>query len=84
VRASRIGLHLAIAGIRAYQVLLAPFAGGACRFTPSCSEYAVAAVETHGAWHGSMLALRRVMRCHPFGGAGIDPVPSRDGTASER
>ena len=63
--------------IRAYQLLLAPFAGGACRFEPSCSAYAVSAVETHGAWRGLWLAVRRVGRCHPLGRAGFDPVPPR-------
>ena len=63
--------------IRAYQLLLSPFAGGACRFEPSCSAYAVAAVQEHGAWRGLQLALRRVSRCHPLGGHGFDPVPPR-------
>ena len=63
--------------IRAYQLLLAPFAGGACRFEPSCSTYAVSAVETHGAWRGLWLAARRVGRCHPLGRSGFDPVPPR-------
>ncbi len=48
-----------------------------CRFLPSCSEYAVDALETHGAARGGWLALRRVTRCHPFGGHGFDPVPPR-------
>ena len=63
--------------IRAYQLLLSPFAGGACRFEPSCSAYAVAAVQEHGAWRGLQLALLRVSRCHPLGGHGFDPVPPR-------
>jgi len=62
--------------IRAYQVVLSPFVGGACRFLPSCSAYAVEAIAIHGAWRGSMLAARRLSRCHPFGRAGFDPVPS--------
>ena len=62
--------------IRAYQVVLSPFFGGACRFLPSCSAYAVEAIETHGAWRGAMLAARRLSRCHPFGRAGVDPVPA--------
>jgi putative membrane protein insertion efficiency factor len=63
--------------VRAYQLVLAPFAGGACRFEPSCSAYALEAIESHGAWAGIWLALRRVARCHPFSGAGFDPVPTR-------
>jgi len=61
--------------VRAYQVVLSPFVGGACRFTPSCSRYAIEALTTHGARRGSLLALRRIARCHPFGGHGHDPVP---------
>jgi putative membrane protein insertion efficiency factor len=60
--------------IRAYQVVLSPWSGGACRFTPSCSAYAIEAIERHGAWRGSLMALRRVARCHPWGSAGFDPV----------
>lgn len=68
-------VRIALFVIRAYQMVLAPFAGGACRFEPSCSEYAVQAVQKHGAWRGLSLAIRRVGRCHPFGSAGFDPVP---------
>ncbi len=64
-----------IAVIRAYQVVLSPFVGGACRFTPSCSAYAAEAIATHGAWRGVRLAVRRVASCHPFGRSGFDPVP---------
>jgi putative membrane protein insertion efficiency factor len=60
--------------IRAYQIALSPWSGGACRFTPSCSAYAIEALERHGAWRGSAMALRRVARCHPWGSAGFDPV----------
>lgn len=60
--------------IRAYQVLLSPISGGACRFTPSCSAYALEALERHGAWKGGLMALRRLARCHPWGTAGFDPV----------
>lgn len=74
---------LIILVIRAYQIVLAPFVGGACRFQPSCSAYAVEAVATHGAWRGSLLAARRLSRCHPLGRAGFDPVPLRDVPAIE-
>lgn len=67
----------AIVLIRAYQLLLSPFAGGACRFEPSCSQYALTAVEAHGAWRGLRLALRRVASCHPLGRSGFDPVPPK-------
>jgi putative membrane protein insertion efficiency factor len=70
-------VRAAIVVIRSYQLLLAPFAGGACRFEPTCSAYAMTAVQEHGAWRGLWLALRRVSRCHPLGRAGFDPVPPR-------
>ena len=66
--------------IRAYQLVLGPFTGGACRFEPSCSRYAAEAVETHGVLKGLWLASRRVARCHPFAQPGIDPVPPRAGS----
>lgn len=61
--------------VRAYQAVLSPFLGGACRFSPSCSHYAVEAVERHGARRGTWLALRRLLRCQPFCAGGFDPVP---------
>ena len=67
---------LFIVAIRAYQLTLSPFLGGSCRFLPTCSAYAIEAIGTHGAWRGAVLAVRRVSRCHPFGSAGYDPVPS--------
>jgi hypothetical protein len=63
--------------VRAYQLVLSPLLGPACRFEPSCSEYAREALARHGAGRGSALALRRLARCHPFGGSGFDPVPER-------
>ncbi|HEY3884384.1 MAG TPA: membrane protein insertion efficiency factor YidD [Vicinamibacterales bacterium] len=62
--------------IRAYQLLLSPYLGGCCRFTPSCSAYAAEAIYRHGAGRGSWLAIRRLARCHPFGRWGFDPVPA--------
>ncbi|HTO09118.1 MAG TPA: membrane protein insertion efficiency factor YidD [Myxococcota bacterium] len=61
-----------IAGVRLYQVTLSPLLAPACRFYPSCSAYAVAVIERDGAWRGSLRALRRLMRCHPFGPGGLD------------
>lgn len=60
--------------VRAYQAARAGSISP-CRFYPSCSAYAVEAVERHGAWRGGLLAVRRVARCHPFGGHGVDLVP---------
>jgi len=61
--------------IRAYQLLLSPVLPGSCRFYPSCSEYAREAIARHGPLAGGFLALKRIGRCHPWGGSGIDPVP---------
>ena len=70
-------LGLAIGGmIRAHQLLVAPILPPSCRFYPSCSHYAAEAVARHGPWHGCRLAMRRLLRCHPWGGSGYDPVPS--------
>jgi putative membrane protein insertion efficiency factor len=73
-----IGVRAALVCVHAYQLALAPFAGGACRFSPSCSHYAVEALTRHGLWRGGRLALARVSRCHPFGSSGVDPVPPVD------
>ena len=70
-------VRLGLVFLRSYQLILSPFAGGACRFEPSCSAYAMAAVEAHGLLRGLFLAMRRVARCHPLGSAGFDPVPPR-------
>jgi uncharacterized protein len=66
---------LLIALVRLYQVTLGPLMGGYCRFMPTCSAYAIEALRTHGPLRGSWLSVRRILRCHPFGGAGFDPVP---------
>jgi putative membrane protein insertion efficiency factor len=66
---------LLLALIRGYQYLLRPLLGANCRFYPSCSDYAREAIEKHGALRGSWLALRRVLRCHPYHPGGYDPVP---------
>jgi putative membrane protein insertion efficiency factor len=74
-----------LAAIRFYRVAISPLRPPACRYTPSCSAYAVEAIELHGAAHGSWLALRRLLRCHPFHAGGHDPVPrsvGRGGTVS--
>ena len=63
--------------VRLYQVTLGLVMGGHCRFHPSCSNYSIEALRVHGALRGSWLTLRRILRCHPFGGHGFDPVPER-------
>ena len=64
-----------LALVRGYRYAISPMLGRNCRFVPSCSEYALEALERHGALRGSWLAARRVCRCHPCSGGGYDPVP---------
>ena len=75
----QFAVALLSAPIRAYRLLLTPFKPPTCRFTPSCSVYALEALERHGPLHGLWLAVRRVARCHPItwlgGSSGFDPVP---------
>ena len=71
--------HLLVALLRVYKAGLSPLLPAACRFHPSCSVYAMGAIAVHGPFKGSALAARRLARCHPFGGHGLDPVPPRDG-----
>lgn len=61
--------------IRFYQQCISPLTPPACRFTPTCSEYARQAIMKHGPLKGLWLAVRRILRCHPWGGSGYDPVP---------
>jgi putative membrane protein insertion efficiency factor len=61
--------------VRGYRLLLSPWLGSACRFEPTCSAYALQALERHGAAAGSYLTLRRLTRCHPWCNGGLDPVP---------
>ncbi len=63
-----------IGAVRFYQGAISPYKKQCCRFTPTCSEYAIQAIEKYGALKGTYLALRRIMRCHPFGGSGYDPL----------
>ncbi|MEL6549644.1 MAG: membrane protein insertion efficiency factor YidD [Pseudomonadota bacterium] len=63
--------------IRFYRLVLSPWLGLECRFHPTCSAYALEALETHGAFKGSWLAMKRIARCHPWGGSGIDNVPPK-------
>ena len=61
--------------VRLYQICISPFKASCCRFTPTCSVYAREAFLLHGAVKGTILSFRRICRCHPWGGAGYDPVP---------
>ena len=80
-RQQRVGMtSVALsAAVRTYKLLVSPLLPPACRFLPTCSEYASEAVERHGACRGGILALRRLARCHPWGGSGYDPVPEPGG-----
>lgn len=68
---------LALSSIRGYRLLLSPLLGPRCRFYPSCSQYALTAIERFGVARGSWLTLRRLSRCHPFCDGGCDPVPEK-------
>ncbi len=67
--------HAVALPVRAYRLILSPWVGHSCRFQPTCSAYALEALEKHGALRGGWLTLRRIARCHPFGASGIDNVP---------
>jgi hypothetical protein len=75
VAEEKVAARIILILIRAYQVGISPWLGPACRYEPTCSAYADQAVRKHGAARGSWLALRRLLRCHPWGGSGYDPVP---------
>ncbi|MFM8837863.1 MAG: membrane protein insertion efficiency factor YidD [Bacteroidota bacterium] len=67
--------YILMALVRLYRSMLSPYLPPACRYNPTCSVYALEALQRHGAWRGSWLTLRRLARCHPWGGHGHDPVP---------
>ena len=67
--------RVAVLPIRFYQLCISPMLPPSCRFTPTCSQYAIEAVMRHGLLRGAWLAIRRILRCHPWGGSGYDPVP---------
>jgi len=68
---------LYILPIRFYQWAISPMLGSACRYTPSCSRYTVEAIEEWGIFKGTWLGLKRIFRCHPWGGHGYDPIPKK-------
>ena len=71
-----------LVSIRLYQLSLRPWLGHHCRFYPSCSDYAAQAIQAHGSLRGGWMAVRRLLRCHPWHAGGLDPVPNSLGTAS--
>jgi len=74
---------LFISLIRIYQWTLSPFLGRNCRFTPTCSQYGIEAIQKHGPVKGSLLAGWRILRCNPWGGSGYDPVPEKKNKPSK-
>ncbi len=72
---SRLVSRVLILPIRFYQLCISPMLPSSCRYTPTCSQYAIEALRRHGPLRGLWLALRRIARCHPWGGSGYDPVP---------
>ncbi|MCP5372168.1 MAG: membrane protein insertion efficiency factor YidD [Hyphomicrobiales bacterium] len=71
----KLASHILRGAIRGYQLLISPMLPGSCRYQPTCSQYALEAVARHGALAGTWLAVKRLARCHPWGGWGYDPVP---------
>jgi putative membrane protein insertion efficiency factor len=63
--------------IRFYQVAISPYTPASCRFSPTCSQYSIEALETHGLFQGGWLAIKRISKCHPWGSSGYDPVPEK-------
>lgn len=73
--------QLAKVPIRIYQYGISPILPGTCRYHPTCSAYAIEAIDRFGPFKGSILGLKRLIRCHPWGGSGFDPVPQKSDTA---
>lgn len=73
IKAAIAGIFLLL--VRGYQLLLSPMLGASCRYTPTCSQYAIEAIRKYGPFRGGWLAIRRIAHCHPWGGHGHDPVP---------
>ena len=70
--------------VKFYQLCISPFTPPSCRFTPTCSQYAIEAIEIHGVFKGSLLAVRRILRCNPFFKGGYDPVPPKKNKNEEK
>ena len=75
---SKLILYPFILLIRFYQLAISPFTPAACRFEPTCSNYALEALKIHGVLYGSFLAIKRIGNCHPWGKSGYDPVPKKE------
>jgi putative membrane protein insertion efficiency factor len=68
-------VRFALAAIHGYRLLVRPMLHGSCRYLPTCSDYAAQAIAKYGVARGTWIGLKRLLRCHPFGGSGLDPVP---------
>ncbi|MEG1580087.1 MAG: membrane protein insertion efficiency factor YidD [Bacteroidaceae bacterium] len=71
----RLASVVLISFIKVYRTAISPYTPASCRFTPTCSQYALEAIRKHGPLKGLYLSIRRILRCHPWGGSGYDPVP---------
>ena len=71
----KIGVFIMLIPIYFYKYCISPLTPASCRYVPTCSEYAVQAIKKHGPFKGEYLAIKRILRCHPWGGHGFDPVP---------
>ena len=74
--------HILILFVRGYQVMISPYFPSSCRYSPTCSHYAIDALRTHGSVKGSWLAIKRILRCHPWAEGGHDPVPPKHTNAN--
>ena len=74
---NKIFIYPLIFIIKIYQFIVSPFIGQNCRYLPTCSEYAIESLKLHGLLRGSFFVIRRILKCHPFGGHGFDPIPKR-------
>ena len=75
--------YMVLAPIYAYRYTLSAFIGRGCRFAPSCSQYAIEAINAHGVWAGGWMAVKRIGRCHPWGENGYDPIPPKKRAGSK-
>jgi putative membrane protein insertion efficiency factor len=71
----KTGIFIVLIPVYFYKYCISPFTPASCRYSPTCSEYALQAVQKYGPFKGGWLAIRRILRCHPWGGQGYDPVP---------
>lgn len=74
-RINRLFVELLLVPVHIYRACISPLFPPVCRYQPTCSRYAIEALRRHGVFRGSWLAIRRILRCHPWGGSGYDPVP---------